>query len=319
MILASFLVLIGFILLVKGADLLIIGSSSIAKRFHIPEMIIGLTVVSIGTSLPELFISLTSALNGYSDMAIGNVLGSNICNLFLILGTTTAIRSLKFKRETKLIEVPMCLGVTFLFLLFCNTGFGITRIDAFILLSLFLLFILYTIYMGIHGKEFDGEIETKKEIRESKKIPVLKNIFYIIVGAIGLKIGGDLTVDNAIIIAKYFELSEHVISLTILAIGTSLPELVTGIVSAVKGNTDIAIGNILGSNMFNMLLIIGTTALIKPISYNPIYNLEFIVLLSGLFFLVLFPFIPPKDKMSRTNGLFYVLIYLLHLAVLMFL
>ncbi len=319
MILSIILVIVGFLLLVKGADLLVEGSSHIAKKFHIPEMIIGLTVVSIGTSLPELFISLTSAINGYSDMAIGNVIGSNICNLFLILGVTTAIRPLKFKRETKLIEVPMCLGVTILFLLFCNTNSGISRIDAIILLCLFLLFIAYTIYMGIHGKEFDGEIETKKELRESKKIPIIKNLIYIVVGALGLKIGGDLTVDNAVIIAEYFNLSEHIISLTILAIGTSLPELVTGVTAAIKGNSDIAIGNIIGSNVFNMLLIIGTTALIKPITYNFAYNLEFIVLIAGLFLLAFFPIIPPKDKMSRTNGMLYVLIYLIHLTVLVFL
>ncbi len=319
MVISAILVLLGFFLLVKGADFLVEGSSQLAKKFHIPEMIIGLTVVSIGTSLPELFISLTSAINGYSDMAIGNVIGSNICNLFLILGISTTIRVLEFKRETKLIEVPMCLGVTILLLLFCNTSFGITRIDAIILLCLFLLFIAYTIYMGVHGKDFDGEIESKKEIRESKKIPILRNLVYILLGAIGLKFGGDLTVDNAVIIAQYFNLSEHIISLTILAIGTSLPELVTGVMAAIKGNSDIAIGNILGSNIFNMLLIIGTTALIKPITYNFAYNLEFIVLIGGLFLLALFPIIPPKNKMSRTNGMLYVLIYLVHLTVLVFL
>ncbi len=319
MIVSAIFILFGFFLLVKGADLLVEGSSKLAKKFHIPEMIIGLTVVSIGTSLPELFISLTSAMNGYSDMAIGNVIGSNICNLFLILGISTTIRSLEFKRETKLIEVPMCLGVTILFLLFCNTSFGITRVDAIILLFLFLLFIAYTIYMGIHGKTFDGEVETKKEIRASKKIPGLKNLVYIFLGAIGLKIGGDLTVDNAVIIAQQFNLSEHIISLTILAIGTSLPELVTGVMAAIKGNSDIAIGNILGSNIFNMLLIIGTTALVKPISYNFAYNLEFIILISGLFLLALFPIIPPKNKMSRTNGMLYILIYFIHLTVLVFL
>ena len=260
-------ILIGFALLIGGANVLVDGSSSIAKKFHIPEIIIGLTIISIGTSMPELFVSITSALDGHSDMAIGNVIGSNLCNLLLILGVSTIIKSIEFKRETRLIEIPICLVVTIIFALMCNMGQDVTRIDAIILIALFILFITYTIIMAFKGEKFDKEKDEEgNEIKEENKNSTLRDIIYVIVGIIALKFGGDLTVNNAVNVAEYFKLSEKIISITILAIGTSLPELVTSVFAAIKGKSDIAIGNILGSNIFNMLLIIGSTAVIKPIS-----------------------------------------------------
>jgi len=316
--LSIFLIIIGFILLIRGADLLVDSSSNIAKKFHIPEIVIGLTIVSIGTSLPELFVSVNSAMSGHSDMSVGNVIGSNICNLLLILGLASVIRPLKFKKETRLIENPICLVLTIIFGILCNTGTGITRTEAIVLIVLFGLFIIYTIFMGIKGEKFDKEDEeTESLITVPKQKSMLKNIIYIVLGIIGLKFGGDLVVNNAINVAQIFNVSEQIISLTIVAIGTSLPELVTSVVAAVKGNSDISIGNILGSNIFNISLIMGISALIKPITYNIAYNFEIAILIAASFILALFPIIPPKNKMSRRNGIVYLMLYIAYTIILL--
>ena len=312
MFLSVILIIIGFILLIVGADILVDGSSGIAKKFHIPEIIIGLTIVSIGTSMPELFVSITSALDGYSDMAIGNIIGSNLSNLLLILGLSATIKPVVFQKETRLYEIPMCLLVTIILMIFCNTNGGISKIEAIGLLVLFCAFIGYTIYMGKRESQ-KVVVEIKTEEKENS---IIKNIIFVLLGICGLKIGGDLVVNNAVNVANNFNWSEKLISLTILAIGTSLPELVTSVTAAIKGNSDIAIGNIIGSNIFNILLIIGTFALITPITYNFTYNFDFSVLIVSSIILAIFPFIPPKDKMSRFNGIIYLLIYITYLILL---
>ena len=313
MLLSILLIIIGFVLLIIGADLLVDGASGIAKKFHIPEIIIGLTIVSIGTSMPELFVSITSALEGHSDMAIGNVIGSNLSNLLLILGLSTMIKPVVFQKETRLYEIPMCLASTLILMLFCNTNAKISRGESAVLLILFCMFILYTIFMA--KKESKKNI-VEIDVKEEKKNSTFKDIIFIILGIIGLKIGGDLAVDNAVVVANYFNLSEKLISLTILAIGTSLPELVTSITAAVKGNSDIAIGNIIGSNIFNILLIIGVSSVIHPITYNMSYNFDISILVISTIILAIFPFIPPKDKMSKANGVIYFLMYLMYLGFL---
>ena len=317
MVSAIILILIGFALLIKGADFLVEGSSNIAKKFHIPEIIIGLTIVSIGTSMPEMFVSLTSGIEGYPDMAIGNVIGSNVCNLLLILGLSTMIRPVKFQRETRLIEIPMCLLITILFMVLCNIDEGLSKVDSIILLITFAIFIGYTIFMGIKGEKFDSKDKQNEEKPDTSNISIFKNIMFVILGIIGLKLGGDFTVDNAVIVAHHFNISEKIISLTILAIGTSLPELVTSVTAAIKGNSDIAIGNIIGSNIFNMLFIMGTTSLLNNVTYNLDYNIDMIILLAGTVLLALFPLIPPKNEMNRSNGVIYLLGYIGYL-VLMF-
>ena len=311
------LIILGFILLVKGADLLVDGASNIAKKFHIPEIIIGLTIVSIGTSLPELIVSTTSAMGGHSDLAVGNIVGSNIANLLLILGLSAIIKAVSFKRETKLIEIPICLAVSIVFMILANVGQDITRLDAGILIVLFIAFIIYTIVMSKKGEDFEQEGKKTEEVEKTKNNEsTIKDVIFIILGIVLLKIGGDLTVDNAVNVAKFFNLSEKLIAVTILAIGTSLPELVTSVSAAIKGKSDIAIGNILGSNIFNILLIIGTTALIKPIVYNASYNVDMIFMLLATFILALFPIIPPKNKMTRGNGIVYVILYIVYLITL---
>ncbi len=313
MLLSVFLIIIGFIFLIASADLLVDGSSGIAKKFHIPEIIIGLTIVSIGTSMPELFVSITSALEGHSDMSLGNIIGSNLSNLLLILGLSAIIKHVVFQKETRLYEIPMCLLFTITFMIFCNTNDGISRIEGIVLLLLFCVFLGYTIFMGI--KESKTNLE-KDDAKEEKNNSIVKNIILVILGVIGLKVGGDLTVDNAVNVANYFNISEKIISLTILAVGTSLPELVTSVTAAIKGNSDIAIGNIIGSNIFNILLILGVASIIKPITYNVTYNFDISILIVATVILALFPFIPPKDKMSRANGIIYFLMYIAYLAIL---
>lgn len=303
------LVALGFILLIKGADFLVDGSRLIAKKMHISEIIIGLTIVSIGTSMPELFVSTTSALEGYSDLSIGNIIGSNICNLLLILGLSAVIRPVKFQKQTKLIENPISIILTLIFLIICNTNKEITRIEGMFLIGLFLLFLIYTIVMG---KLSSKETLMKLETDQPQNISLLKNIMIIILGIAILKLGGELVVENAIKIAINLNVSEKVIGLTIVAIGTSLPELVTSVTAAIKGDSDIAIGNIVGSNIFNMLLIIGLSAIIQPIKYNISYNIQMLNLIIGIIMMTIFPFIKPKDKLSRVEGLICVMLYIFY-------
>ena len=310
MIIQILLIILGFILLIKGADFLVDGASNIAKKFRIPEIVIGLTIVSIGTSMPELFVSITSALNGYSDMAIGNVVGSNIANLLLILGLTAIVKPVIFKKETVKYEIPICLGTTILLFALANTSNTITRMESLILLATFICFIIYTIRLA----------KSKKEKAKSEKIKtsILTDIIFMIIGILGLKFGGDLTVNNAVKIAETLGLSEKIISITILAVGTSLPELVTSISAARKGSSGLAIGNIIGSNIFNILLIIGVSSFIKPIIYNISYNRDLIILFLSVILLLIFSYTKPKNKMSKGNGFLYFICYVAYLIMLFF-
>ena len=312
MFIQTMLIIIGFILLIKGADILVEGSSQVAKKLNISEIIIGLTIVSIGTSMPELFVSTTSALQGYSDLSIGNIVGSNICNLLLILGLSSIIRPVEFKRQTKLIENPILIVCSIIFFLICNINNDINRKEGFILIIVFISFLFYTIYMGIRSQKNNTIIQ----IEENKNLSLIKNIIFIILGISLLKIGGDFVVYNSKMIATTLKVSEKIIGLTIVAIGTSLPELVTSVTAAIKGDSDIAIGNIIGSNIFNMLMIIGITSIIKPIEYNITYNYQMIVLFIGMILMLIYPFIKPKNKLSRWKGLVLLILYLLYLVEL---
>ncbi len=302
------LIILGFILLIKGADFLVKGASNIATKFRIPEIVIGLTIVSIGTSMPELFISITSAFKGYSDISIGNVVGSNIANLLLILGLTAIIKPINFKKETVRYEIPVCVLSTILLLALGNISKTIARAESIILLIAFLSFFIYTLVLGRKSKE--------KQKKSKVKTNLFIDLLLVVVGVLGLKFGGELTVNNAVEIAKIFNISEKIIGITILAVGTSLPELVTSIVSTKKGSTDLAIGNIIGSNIFNILLILGTSAFIKPINYNVSYNMDLFVLLGSLVLLLIFACNKPKYKISRMEGTIYFLCYFAYLAML---
>lgn len=317
MIVAIILILLGFVLLIKGADFLVDGASSIAKKFHIPEIVIGLTIVSIGTSMPELIVSCKSALEGHSDITIGTVVGSNLANLFLILGTCALIKPLRFEKQTRLFENPFNFIVTILLFVLANTNQTVSRIEGIVLLTLAVGFIIYNMIMAKKGAQFDVEEGNEPEEEEEiKEMPTWKSILAIILGIIGLKFGGDFVVDNAEYIAAALGMSEKLISLTVIAFSTSLPELITSIVATKRGETDMAIGNILGSQIFNILLIIGSTATIAPITYSILYNKDLILLSMGAVLLALFPYIGTKNKMTRSNGSVYVIIYTLYILSL---
>jgi len=323
MLLQIFLMLVGFVLLVKGADFLVDGGSNIAKKFHIPELVIGLTIVSIGTSMPELMVSLTSAIGGHSDMSIGNVVGSNLANLLLILGLCAIIKSLKFKKETKYFESPFALLITILLFIMANNKINgqtgtIDRAEGIVLVVLCVAFIIYNIVMAKRGEEFDGiskELVITNIEMNSPRF-VIKSIVFIALGIVFLKFGGDFVVNSCSEIARRLGMSEKLISVTIIAIATSLPELVTSMVATKKGEIDLAIGNIIGSCIFNILLIIGVSAIITPISYSINYNKDVIILMIATLFLGLFPFIGKKDEMTRINGSIYLIGYVAYMVSL---
>lgn len=309
---------IGFLLLIKGADYLVDGGSEVAKRFHLPEIIIGLTIVSIGTSLPELMVSLTSAINSHSDMAIGNVIGSNISNLFLILGVCAVIRPLKFKDETIRFEIPFIIFLTAMLYIFGNNGTEkiIDKTEGLILIILCVLFILYNIWMANRSI---NDITHKLEIEEVKNnFSMFKSTFKIVLGVILLKYGGDFVVNNASEIATKLGVSEKIISLTIVSISTSLPELITSITATLRDEIDMAIGNVMGSNIFNIVLIVGVTAFINPIIYSVSYNKDIIIFMIGMFAIAIIPFIGEKKKISRWNGLGYVISYISYMLSLVY-
>lgn len=309
------LILLGFALLIKGADFLVDGASNIAKKFKIPTIIIGLTIVAIGTSMPELMVSATAAIGKHSDMSVGNVVGSNISNLFCILGVCSIIKSLKFKKETEKYEAPITILATIFLLISGNNNYEhiITKAEGGILIGCCMLFIGYNIVMA---KKSRDEVLVEINNDESKNISIIKAVINIVVGIIALKFGGDLVVNYASKIAEIMGLSEKLISLTIIAFSTSLPELITSINATCKGETDMAIGNILGSQIFNILLIIGTSAILCPIEYSIEYNKDLIILLIGTIMFAIFPNIGKKHEMTRANGIIFVSIYIAYMVSL---
>lgn len=336
MLLQLILVGLGLALLMKGADFLVDGSSRIAKKFHIPEIVIGLTIVAIGTSLPELVISVDSAIKGLSDITMGNVVGSNIANLFLIISLCAIIKPLVIKRETKLIENPLVVLCTaILYLVVMNDGM-ISRYEGIAFLVMTLLYILYNIVMSKVGNQLDEDEENnskeakekgKRNSKSTKKSgliqlqenhPLIYSIVQILLGIVCLKFGGDFVVDNAVLIAETLGLSEKMISLTIVAFGTSLPELITCISATRRDETDLALGNIIGSQIFNIILIVGLAATISPIQGVRIYEEELMILLIGNIIFAMLPFIGQKNKVGRASGIAFVSFYLIYMVNLVY-
>lgn len=314
MILNIIFIIVGFFLLVKGADLLVDGSSGIARKFNVKEIIIGLTIVSIGTSMPELIISVTSALKNQSDFAIGNILGSNISNLFFILGVCAIIKPLLFKKQTVRIEIPFVIFLTALLYIFGNNGdyHLITELEGIIFIVFCVLFTIYNIFISKNINNSEMEKNKNKDIKLSK------SFLLIMIGIILLKFGGDFVVDNASRIATLLGISERVISLTIVAISTSLPELITSALATYKGEIDLAIGNIIGSNILNIVLIIGIMAIINPIPYSVSFNKDLMIFLIGMIFLFIVPFIGEKYKIERVSGYIYLISYFIYISSLVF-
>lgn len=309
------LIIIGFIILIKGADYLVSGASDIAKKFHISEMVIGMTVVAMGTSLPELLVSVKSSLGGHADISLGNVIGSNLLNLLLILGICATIgKGLKIKKGVRTTDAPLNFILTFVLLIVCNIGaelFGISRFEGVFLL---ILFAAYIIFMLAQSKKDLDQDDGKTNV---KRISISKALLHVLIGAIGLKFGADFVVDNAVDIAQIFGISEKIIAITIVALGTSLPELASSVTAVRKGETDLAIGNVLGSNIFNILLILGVASTISPINYNNSYNFDIIILFISSLLLLFFPYMGKKNVMTRREGLLYILIYIIYMFILL--
>ncbi|MFD2513601.1 calcium/sodium antiporter [Pontibacter locisalis] len=312
-----FLFVVGFVLLIKGADILVSGSTSIAKRFGISDMVVGLTIVSFGTSLPELIINILSSMQGQSELAIGNVFGSNVANLLLILGITALICPLPIKRNTILTEIPFSLIATLLVGFLANaTIFGkksdlyISRIDGAILLFFFMLFMAYIYNIAKTNKD---EIIEEEEVHD---MSIPKATLFIVLGAAGLFLGGKWVVDGAVYMASSFGLSESFIGLTVVAIGTSLPELVTSAMAAYRRNIDIAVGNVVGSNIFNLLWILGISAVIHPLPFDVVSNSDVVMMIFASTLLILAMPIGIKNAIDRYNGTFFLLIYIAYISFL---
>ena len=306
---------IGFVLLIKGADLLVDGASSIAKKLNISSIVIGLTIVAFGTSAPELIVNLFASASGNTDIAIGNILGSNIANILLILGISAVIYPLVTKENTVWKEIPLALLAAVILGVMANDRLidgasvsGITRIDGFVLLAFFIIFMYYT--YGISKVSADTEDISIKEFS------YLKSSIYIILGLIGLSLGGKWIVDGAVNIAQLFNISESLIALTVVAIGTSLPELATSAIAVYKKQTDIAIGNVVGSNIFNIFWILGLSSVIRPLPFQAASNWDIVLTILSSLLLFIIMFIGKRHTVERWQGVVMISIYVGYMVYL---
>lgn len=295
----------GFVMLVKGADWFVGGASGLAKKFGIPQLVIGLTIVAMGTSVPEAAVSITAALKESADIAVGNVVGSNILNILVILGLASAISPLTVRKSTFYVEIPFMAGITVVFVLLGKTGAVISRGEGILLWVLFFVYLGYLFILAKSGKEEKQESAQKTRIL----------LFYILAGAVVVVAGSNVTVDSATKIARILGVGDRFIGLTIVALGTSLPELVTSVVAARKGNADIAVGNIVGSNIFNILFVLGTSALITPVPYRKGF------LVDGVFAVaagvLLWAASGKKKELPRAGGIVMLLCYAAYFVYLL--
>ena len=314
MIIHILLLILGFVILIKGADWLVDGSVSLAKHYKVSELVIGLTIVAFGTSAPELVVNVISSIKGYNDITLGNIFGSNIFNLMLILGISGLVYPLTVQIKTIWNEIPFSLFASIVILVLANYSFNSTgqlslnRIDGIILLFFFILFMVYIF----------SNLRSKNEVLEAgfKVIKPRSSILIIVAGLLALVGGSKLVVDKAVILAQYLGASEKLIGITIVSAGTSLPELMTSVVAAFKKNSDIAIGNIIGSNIFNIFLILGISAIIKPLAYNRSFNFEIFLLLISTILLFLFMFSGKRYKLDRwESGILFAgyIVYIVYL------
>jgi cation:H+ antiporter len=316
MILQIFLFIIGIVLLIKGADWLVSGSSSIARKYGVSELVIGLTVVGFGTSMPEFIVNVIASINGGTgEIVMGNIIGSNNFNLFVTLGIVGLITPLAVQGRTVRQEIPISLIAIVLLLILANDTLlwqghnnVIGRTDGILLLVLFGAFMVYIF----------RSIKTDRDLNGETVAPISTGqvIFLVIIGFTGLIIGGKLMVDNAIKIAETLNVSQQIIGLTIVAAGTSLPELATSIIAALRGKKDLAVGNIIGSNIFNILFILGTSVLIRPVDYDLAFNLDGLMLVFGTIFLLVAMFTGKKGKVDRWEAAVFLIAYIIYLIYL---
>lgn len=286
------LLVVGFVMLIKGADIFVEGAAGIAAKFGIPHLVIGLTIVAMGTSAPEAAVSITAAFKGTADITIGNVVGSNIMNVLVILSVTAVIVAVSVRKSTVYCEIPFVILVTAALLAMGALDGSVGRADGVILWVLFLVYLVYLFMMARKNKEEEEE--------QTGRAAWLLTVF-VILGIALIVAGADVSVDAASEIARMIGLSERFIGLTIVAFGTSLPELCTSVVAAAKGKADLAIGNIVGSNIFNVLFVVGTTALIIPVPFNPAFIIDTAVAAGAA--LLLWLCVLPKKKLARPDGL----------------
>lgn len=296
-VLSLIMLIVGFVLLVKGADFFVDGASSIAARYGIPQLVIGLTIVAMGTSFPEAAVSITAALKGSAGITIGNVIGSNILNVAIILGLASIIVPIRIKKSTIKRELPFSMIITILLVLFGLNG-KVSRLDGILLWIAFLFYLYYVYQMSKHSQEQE----------DIKVMSLGKSLIYVVIGLACILFGSDLAVDGATQIARIFGMSERFIGLTIVALGTSLPELVTSVSAAKKGNADIAIGNIVGSNIFNILFVVGTSALIIPVPFETHFIVDGIM--AFIVLLVLWLCVRKNKVLERKHGILLLGIYL---------
>lgn len=299
------LLVIGFVMLVKGADWFVDGASNIAAKFKIPQLVIGLTIVAMGTSAPEAAVSITAALQGSADITIGNIVGSNILNVLIILGLSAVIVPIAIAKSTVKIETPFLIGVTVVLLLLGLDG-TISLVDGLILIALFIVYLLYLLRMAKNNPE---------EPEEMKSLKLWQAIAATVIGLVLIVLGSDFSVDAATEIARMLGLSERFIGLTIVALGTSLPELFTSVTAARKGNADIAIGNIVGSNLFNILFVVGLSSLVTPVPFASNFIVDTIVATAAVVFLLLATL--KKRKLVRWHGIVMLLGYVAYFIYLL--
>ena len=303
---AVILLVVGFVMLIKGADWFVDGAAGIAARFGIPQLVIGLTIVAMGTSAPEAAVSITAATSGNAGITIGNVIGSNILNVLLILGITAAITSVAVQHSTVKWEMPFMHVITIVLAVLGLTGGEIVLWEGIVLWALFLVYLGYLFKMAKNGSQ---------EEEEEELLPLWKQLLMLVVGIVAIVFGSDLTVDNATIIAEALGMDDRLIGLTIVAFGTSLPELVTSVTAARKGKADIAIGNIVGSNVFNILFVVGTTALITPVAFKAGFLIDSAVaLIAGL---ILWFGVMKEHKLKRPVGIVMLVAYALYFVYLL--
>ena len=291
------LLVLGFAMLIKGADWFVEGTSGIARKMGIPQLVVGLTIVAMGTSAPEAAVSITAALKGTANIAVGNVVGSNILNIFIILGVTSIITTVAIQKSTLKIEIPYMIFISILFVVMGMSDNKISRIEGVILWVFFIIYLVYLFILAKNGKEENKKVETS----------TIKLLLSAIVGAVVVVLGSNVTVDSATAIAKAFGMTDRFIGLTIVALGTSLPELVTSVTAARKGNADIAIGNVVGSNLFNILFVLGTSSLIIPIDYKSNFLIDGIVAIAACIILWIAVF--RKLELRRVWGIVMVTCY----------
>ena len=313
--LAIVFLLAGFVFLVKGADIFVEGSSSIAKKFHVPSIIIGLTIVAMGTSLPEAAVSVTASLANRNALAVSNVVGSNIFNLMVVIGMCAVLTPVAVQKSTLKKDFPFSVFCAVLLLVLGLIGpMQLGHVDGVIFLALFALFIFFMIRSALQanreGKK--AEIEEIESVEEMKIMPLPKSLIFIVLGAAGIIVGGDVVVNSASNIATRLGMSQTLVGLTIVSIGTSLPELVTSVVAARKNEVDMALGNAIGSNIFNILMVLGIAGAISPIAFLTENVIDIVVLL--VFSLIVWIFAWTKEKLNRKEGLCMLLLYAVYVV-----